>query len=222
MTRAARPWISCEKTPESERSAARAASAEPAADQVRDRLRLHEVELVVVVGALGELARPREPRAELERARDEQVHDDRAAVAVQLEHVLAREGIRRGKVDREPDVDRLAGAIREHGDRRMSRRRQLPQHAGPDRARLGAGDADDPDAAAAGRRRARDDRVGDGAHGPACARTARPSRPGCGCVMTNVGMAESQAEYGALSSKARRNAAASKRAPQRGRIPPAR
>ena len=67
-----------------------------------------------MVGALGELARPREPRAELERALDEQVHHDRAAVAVQLEHVLAREGIRRGKVDRESLTSiSLAGAIRE-------------------------------------------------------------------------------------------------------------
>ena len=90
-------------------------------DQVRDRLRLHEVELAVVEGALGKLARPRQARAELHGARDEQVHDHRAAVAVQLEHVLAGEGIRRREVEREPDVERVAVRVGEDGDGRVAR-----------------------------------------------------------------------------------------------------
>ena len=59
--------------------------------QVGDRLRLHEVQLFIVEGALGELPGPRMARAELDRPRDEKVHDDRAAMPLQFEHVFTRE-----------------------------------------------------------------------------------------------------------------------------------
>ena len=48
-----------------------------------------------------------------QHARDHRFDDDRAAVAVQLEHVLAGVGMRRGEEQREPDVDRLLLRIEE-------------------------------------------------------------------------------------------------------------
>ena len=63
-------------------------------DQVRDRLRLRQIELVVEEGALRELARLRAARAELQGALHQCLEHHRAAVALQLEHVLTRIGVR--------------------------------------------------------------------------------------------------------------------------------
>ncbi len=81
-------------------------------DEVGDRLGLREVELVVVEGALGELARARQPRAELDRARDEQVLTTGPPWPCSSEHVLARE-------------TSSARGSRARGPRRSSRRRRL-------------------------------------------------------------------------------------------------
>ena len=75
-------------------------------DQVRDRLRLGKVELVVEEGALGELARLRAARAEFEGALHQCLEHHRAAVALQLEYVLAGIGVRGRKVQHEPGIER--------------------------------------------------------------------------------------------------------------------
>ena len=79
-------------------------------DQVRDAFGLREVELAVEERALRELAGSREARAQLRAAREKKPQHRGTAVPVQLEHVLAGIGSRRREVDREPLVDRLAGA----------------------------------------------------------------------------------------------------------------
>ena len=88
-------------------------------DQVGDGLGLGQIELVVEEGALRELAGQGAARAELQRARDEGLDHERAAVAVQLEHVLAGVGVRGREEEREPRIDRLAAAHR--GSARRSR-----------------------------------------------------------------------------------------------------
>ena len=138
-------------------------------DEVGDALGLREVELAVEKRALRELARPREARAELDAAREQQPQHRRAAVAVQLEHVLAGVGARRREVERDALVERLAVARREtwRASRRAARvaRRTIPAMIAGTPA---PGHADDADAAAAGRRGDRRDRVG--------RRTCAPSR----------------------------------------------
>ena len=76
-------------------------------DEIGDGFGLRQIDLVVVKGALGEFTGPRAPRAELQAARDQRFEDDRAAMALQLEHVLAGVGMRAGKEQREADVDGL-------------------------------------------------------------------------------------------------------------------
>ena len=53
------------------------------------------------------------PGAELEHAPQQQVHDDGAAMALQLEHVLAGERRRGREIERDALVDRLGRAIHE-------------------------------------------------------------------------------------------------------------
>ena len=81
------------------------------------------------------------------------------AVAVQLEHVFAGEGMRRGEEEREARVDGAPAGIGEDRDGCVARRRHRFQHRRRDRARRRAGDADDADAAAARGRGGGDDRV---------------------------------------------------------------
>ena len=76
-------------------------------DQIRNRFGLRQIELVVEKGALREFARMGQSRAKLQHSRDYSLHDHRSAVPVQLEHVLARVGMRRRKEQREACVDRL-------------------------------------------------------------------------------------------------------------------
>ena len=75
-------------------------------DQVGHGLGLGKVDLVVEKGALGELARPRQPQARLrlQAARQQQLQQHRAAVGLQLEHVFAGVAVRGRKVDRQATV----------------------------------------------------------------------------------------------------------------------
>ena len=84
-------------------------------DQIRDRLGLRQIQLVVEEGALREFPGLRAACAELERAPDQRLHHHRAAVAVQLEHVLAGVGVRRGKEERKPRIERFRRSRPESG-----------------------------------------------------------------------------------------------------------
>ena len=84
-------------------------------DQIRHTLGLREVELAVEERALRELSRPREARAQFDAAREQQAQHRGPAVAVQLEHVLARVRPRCRKVEGEALVERFAGAPSEGG-----------------------------------------------------------------------------------------------------------
>ena len=120
-------------------------------DQVRDRLRLRQVQLVVEEGALRELARQGAPRAQLHHPGDQRLEDQRAAVAMQLEDVLAGVGVRAGEEERQAGIDRLLRGIEESGEDGAAGRRQLAEQ---DRGDLGCPrtrDADDPDPAPARR-----------------------------------------------------------------------
>ena len=150
------------------------------------------------------------------------VHHDRPAVAVQFEDVLPGKRAWRREIERDADVDREAAGAREHGDRRVAGLGEAPQDRGRDRARQRAGDAHHPDASAARRRRGSHDGLGRRGQGRAVASSARPSSPGCGCMIRKQGISRSHAAYCPLSSKARRKASTSNRPVQRGRMPPAR
>ena len=75
-------------------------------DQIRDRLRLHEIELAVEHRALGELARLRHPRAERHARRDHPLDEQRIAVQRQLDEIVAGERVRRLVADGDAFVDR--------------------------------------------------------------------------------------------------------------------
>ena len=120
-----------ENSPCSERIAARAASREPAFDQVRDRLRLGKVELVIEEGALGELAGLCAARAEFEGALHQRLQHHGPAVALQLQHVLAGVGVRGREVQHEPGIERRAGRVEEAREGGAARRRQLARRTVP-------------------------------------------------------------------------------------------
>ena len=105
-------------------------------DQIGDRLGLRDVDLAVQEGALAELARPRRAAAELERAPHQHVEHEDAAVALQLQHVLAGERSGRRKIQGEPSIDGLAVARRESSRaapaaRRGSSPSRSPRSAAP-------------------------------------------------------------------------------------------
>jgi len=79
------------------------------------------------------------------------MHDDRAAVALEFEHVLAGKGIRPREEQRQPLVDGLTGGITEAGQRRVSRLQVLASQGDGEVGELAAGDSDDTDAAAPAR-----------------------------------------------------------------------
>ena len=109
-----------ENSPCSERSAERAACGGAGVDEVDDALGLREIELAVEIRAPRELAGLGDARAELEAALQQQPQHDRAAVAVQLEHVLTRVRLRAPEKERDALVDGFAVGVaksREHRTR---------------------------------------------------------------------------------------------------------
>ena len=127
-------------------------------DQIGDGFGLHQVELVVQECPLGKLARLRGPGAQFERPVDQPLQDERAAVALQLEDVLAGEGLRRRKVEGNTAVDHLAGGIDEIAQGRVTGSRQRPDHLPCDVRYAGTRQPHDTEAAGSPRR-------GDGADG---------------------------------------------------------
>ena len=81
-------------------------------DQVGDGFGLYQVELVVEEGALGEFARLGQAYIKVsthfQHAAQQDLLDDGAAVALQLQHVLAGIGMGGGKPQGQPVVDGLA------------------------------------------------------------------------------------------------------------------
>ncbi len=82
-----------------------------AVDQVGNRFGLREVELVVEVGALRELACRRRARAERQHPLLQQLHHHGPAVPLQLEHVFAGERMRARKEQRQTGVDGCAVGV---------------------------------------------------------------------------------------------------------------
>ena len=87
-----------------------------AVDHVDKPFRRGEGELAVEEGALGELAPLRQAAAQREGAAEDTPRDARAAVAVQLHHVFAREAVRGLEVDAEAEIGKAAAvdAARHH------------------------------------------------------------------------------------------------------------
>ena len=130
-------------------------------DEVGDGLGLGEVELVVEVGAAGELTRLRASGAELDGPLDQCRKHRRTAVAVQLEHRLAGVGMGRREVEHETGIDRLTGAVAEGREGREAGFGQAPrQQPGGDFRHPRPRQADHADAATAGRGGGSDDGVG--------------------------------------------------------------
>ena len=90
-------------------------------------------------------------RAQFLAACHQRLEDDRTAMALQLEHVLAGVGVRRGEEQGEADVDGLARRIQETGQSGLARGRQFSHQRGGDFRRLGPRDAHDTHAAASWR-----------------------------------------------------------------------
>ena len=122
-------------------------------DQVGHALGLRQVETLVQEGAPREFAGLREPGAERHAAAQDLAQHDRAAVALQLEHVFAGVRMRGGKEEGDAFVEEGAAGARE--SRRASRAAasgMRPDDGAGDLARERARDADYADAAAARRR----------------------------------------------------------------------
>ncbi len=122
-------------------------------DEVGHRFGLGEVELVVQEGAPRELAGLGHAQADLapglQAARQQHLHDYRAAVALQLEHLFAGVRVRRGEVQREAVVDHAAARIEEGQVGGMARLERLAADRAHHGAHIGAGDAHDANAATA-------------------------------------------------------------------------
>jgi hypothetical protein len=131
-----------------ERGARRGGRA--ARDEVRDGLGLEEIELVVQKRAQRELAGLGRPRAERVGVCEQRVAHDPAAVAVQLDDVLAGVGARRGEIEHEAAVERLAARAPERAELGVAGARVDAGERRADRARRWAGDPHDRDRAAAG------------------------------------------------------------------------
>ena len=128
-----------------------------AVDEVGDRFGLREVELVVQERPLRELSGFGLARAERQDTAQQHVEHHRAAMALEFQHVFAGERVRRRKVERDALVDRVAVRPEERPQRCDAWRRHAAEQSLADVAAAWAGDADDADAAPAGRRRDRGD-----------------------------------------------------------------
>jgi hypothetical protein len=145
-------------------------------DEVGHRLGLREVELVVEERAPRELAglghAQAHPLARLEHARKEQLHHDRTAVALKLQHRLAGIGVGCRKVERDAMVDRLAIGGEERREGCLARSERPRADGRDDLRQVGAGDAHHADAPATRRGGDGGDRVAVGVYAPTLA--ARP------------------------------------------------
>ena len=163
-------------------------------DQVGDRLRLGQVEPPVQEGALAELSGPRHPRPGAQRAVEHHAGHHRPAVSLQLDGVFPGIGTGSGLVQREPPVHALALRVAKGAKARGVGRRQAPDHAPRNPARLRAGKANDPDPAPPRRRGHRRDRVAPLQHRGPIRRA--PSSAGRGLVPTGLGRSRGRRGHG--------------------------
>src|SRR6185312_5151695 len=89
-------------------------------DEIRDRLSLGEVQLVVEEGALSEFTRQRAARTELRDPGDQCFEYQGSSMTVQFEDVLAGVGVRSGEEERQAGIDRLLRVIEEAGEARAA------------------------------------------------------------------------------------------------------
>ncbi len=128
-------------------------------DQVGHAFGLREVQLAVQEGTAGEFTRLRQSRAELQAALQQQLHDHRAAMPLQLDDILAGEGSRPGEEKTKALVDRLARFIEEAGKAGDAGLRFASGQRAGEIPQAAAGHAHDTDASPARRRRDGSNRV---------------------------------------------------------------
>jgi len=172
-------------------------------DEVGHGLGLGQVQLVVEERAGREFARVRDAQAEaaagLQAACEDQLQQHRAAVGLQFQDVLAGVGIRRGEVDRQALVQRLALRVEDGTVVRHARRQRLRADGGDQRGQVASGCTHDAHRTAAGGRGDGDDRVvevgeGSGVHlativAPACdpdGQTPRSAQAGLAAIAAFV------------------------------------
>src|SRR6185437_15715895 len=155
-------------------------------DQVGDRLRLGEVQLVVEEGALRELPRQGAPGAQLRHPVDQRLEHQWPTVPMQLEYVLAGVGVRSREKDREAGVDRLLCAVEKAGEAGPARQRQLAEQNGGDLGNPRSRDPYDPDPAPAWRGGRRHDGIGAAHADEATAAAALVEGPGRPSVDNSV------------------------------------
>jgi hypothetical protein len=106
-------------------------------DQVGNRFGLRDVDFAVQEGALRELAGPRQAAAEFEQALQQQIDDERAAVALDFQHVFAGVRRRRGKVQGEALIHAVAVRVQKTREPRLAWSRKRAENAGRDLRHLG-------------------------------------------------------------------------------------
>ncbi len=112
-------------------------------DQVGDRLGLRHVDLAVQEGTFSEFPWLGLPAAQLQQAPHQKVGDHCAAMPVQLEHVLAGERGRCGKVQRQSLIQRVARGVEKTRHLGAARRRQVSQNRDRKARHQRAGDPHD-------------------------------------------------------------------------------
>jgi len=137
-------------------------------DEVADGLGLSEVEFAGEECALGKFAGVGEAGSEEEGAAEEKVEDDGGAVGGDLDEVVAGVGVGGGEEGDDGFVDglgglRVSGLVEDGGEAGTAVFERLTEtdELGGDGGRVGATEADDSDAAAAGGRRDGGDGVDD-------------------------------------------------------------
>ncbi len=96
-------------------------------DEIGHGFGLGEIELAVEEGALGEFAWARQARPECAYPSQQGIEQDRTAMALQFQHVLAGVGGRGGEVQQQPAIDQFAVAIAEGGEMRVARLRRAAE-----------------------------------------------------------------------------------------------
>jgi hypothetical protein len=118
-------------------------------DQVSHRFGLNQIQLVVEEGPARELARLGNPRTELDAARQQHLHHYRSAMALELKHILAGEGLRRGKEDQNPAIQGAAISSQKVAQRGAPGYRRVPGQVPRKSREPRTGNAHNPNATAA-------------------------------------------------------------------------
>jgi hypothetical protein len=78
-------------------------------DEIRHRLCLRKIDLVIQKGALGKFARPSRTASEFEKPSQNEIEKDRVSVGVKLENRLPRKGLRALEVEGYALIEAFAG-----------------------------------------------------------------------------------------------------------------